>query len=411
MSLRAWPMFFITLTLLTLPTWALPLHANTEQTSSNAIIKSASELDYPPFCIVRPDGTADGFSVDLLKAVASVMGRNISFEVGPWNELKEKLATGQLDVLPLVGYSQERDVVYDFTVPYLIMHGEIFVRKENKKTIRSLADLKGKEVAVMKGDNVQEWAVNQHLGADLILTTTFTEAFQLLARGKHDAVLAQKVMGLQLIKQLGLTNIVTVGDPREDIGELKPTRITTPGFEQKFCFAVVNGNKNLLDQLNEGLAIVVANSTYARLYQKWFEPILPPRPVPRSMLVKNTLLALVPIVFILVLVWLFLVKREVARKTQSLRAEIMERQKAEEKKTEVIAKLQHAVDEIKTLRGILPLCSFCKKIRDDQGYWEQVDVYIHKHAGAQISHSVCPDCLQEHYPAEYARIQKTTQES
>ena len=54
--------------------------------------------------------------------------------------------------------------------------------------------------------------------------------------------------------------------------------------------------------------------------------------------------------------------------------------------------------EIKTLRGILPLCSFCKKIRDDKGYWEQVDVYIHKYSQADISHSVCPECAKEHYP-------------
>ena len=62
------------------------------------------------------------------------------------------------------------------------------------------------------------------------------------------------------------------------------------------------------------------------------------------------------------------------------------------------AQLQKALDEIKTLRGILPLCSFCKKIRDDKGYWEQVDVYIHKHLHADISHSLCPDCAKEHYP-------------
>jgi hypothetical protein len=57
-----------------------------------------------------------------------------------------------------------------------------------------------------------------------------------------------------------------------------------------------------------------------------------------------------------------------------------------------------AAEEIKDLRGILPLCSFCKKIRDDEGYWEQVDIYIHKHSQADISHSICPECLKKHYP-------------
>ena len=77
---------------------------------------------------------------------------------------------------------------------------------------------------------------------------------------------------------------------------------------------------------------------------------------------------------------------------------ITERKQTEEEREKLINELQVALKEIKTLRGILPLCSFCKKIRDDKGYWEQVDVYIHKHLQADISHSICPDCAKEHYP-------------
>jgi steroid delta-isomerase-like uncharacterized protein len=60
--------------------------------------------------------------------------------------------------------------------------------------------------------------------------------------------------------------------------------------------------------------------------------------------------------------------------------------------------LRQLLSEIKTLRGILPLCSHCKNIRDDKGYWEQVDVYIDQHTEADISHSICPKCASEHYP-------------
>ena len=80
-------------------------------------IKSASELDYPPFSIVRSDGTADGFSVDLLKAVVKIIGKDISFFVGPWNEIKQKLMDGHFDVLPLVSYTKERDKKLDFSTP------------------------------------------------------------------------------------------------------------------------------------------------------------------------------------------------------------------------------------------------------------------------------------------------------
>jgi PAS domain S-box-containing protein len=63
-----------------------------------------------------------------------------------------------------------------------------------------------------------------------------------------------------------------------------------------------------------------------------------------------------------------------------------------------ISYLKRTEEELKILRGILPLCSFCKKIRDDKGYWEQVDVYIHKHSEADISHGICPECVKKHYP-------------
>ena len=60
--------------------------------------------------------------------------------------------------------------------------------------------------------------------------------------------------------------------------------------------------------------------------------------------------------------------------------------------------LKKARDEIKTLRGILPICAACKKIRDDKGYWNQIESYISKRSEADFSHSICPDCAAKLYP-------------
>ena len=84
--------------------------------------------------------------------------------------------------------------------------------------------------------------------------------------------------------------------------------------------------------------------------------------------------------------------------------DITERKRAQKEREKLIKELQEALKEIKTLRGILPICSFCKKIRNDKGYWEQVEVYIRKHSQADISHGICPECLKKHYPEEYASI-------
>ena len=61
-------------------------------------------------------------------------------------------------------------------------------------------------------------------------------------------------------------------------------------------------------------------------------------------------------------------------------------------------RVEEAVAHIKVLRGLLPICSSCKKIRDDRGYWSQMETYIHEHSQAEFSHSICPDCMNKLYP-------------
>jgi phosphoserine phosphatase RsbU/P len=63
-----------------------------------------------------------------------------------------------------------------------------------------------------------------------------------------------------------------------------------------------------------------------------------------------------------------------------------------------VEELIRANEHIKMLQGILPICSFCKKIRDDQGYWNQVEDYVSRHSEAEFSHSVCPECVKKYYP-------------
>ncbi len=68
---------------------------------------------------------------------------------------------------------------------------------------------------------------------------------------------------------------------------------------------------------------------------------------------------------------------------------------------EAVTSLQRALSEVKTLQGILPICSFCKKIRNDSGYYEQLEDYFHNHAEVDFSHTICPACARLHYP-QYA---------
>ena len=79
-------------------------------------------------------------------------------------------------------------------------------------------------------------------------------------------------------------------------------------------------------------------------------------------------------------------------------ASAIEHKRADEERRQLIQELQSALEEIKTLQGILPVCSHCMKVRDDQGYWNQIDAYIQQHSDAKISHGICPQCAKELYP-------------
>ena len=78
--------------------------------------------------------------------------------------------------------------------------------------------------------------------------------------------------------------------------------------------------------------------------------------------------------------------------------DITEQKQIESEREGLIKQLQEALSNIKVLRGLLPICANCKKIRDDKGYWHDVDVYIRNHSDADFSHGICPDCMERLYP-------------
>ena len=224
--------------------------------AAGSSLTSGCEVDYPPFCIVDEEGQAGGFSVELLRAAMARMDREVSFRMGQWAEVRGWLERGEIEALPLVGRTPERETLFDFTFPYMSLHGAIVVR-EDVTDIRTMSDLRGRQVAVMKGDNAEEFLRREERGFTIHAVGTFEEALRQLSQGRHDAVVSQRLVALRLIHETGLTNLRVIDKPVE-------------GFRQDFCFAVREGDRDTLALLNEGLAIVMADGTYQHLHAKWF---------------------------------------------------------------------------------------------------------------------------------------------
>ena len=92
---------------------------------------------------------------------------------------------------------------------------------------------------------------------------------------------------------------------------------------------------------------------------------------------------------------------KLAKTTEQLEVELTERKRIEEERKKLIKELQDALAEVKTLSGLLPICSSCKKIRDDEGNWNHIEVYIRDRSEADFTHGICPECRKKLYPKPY----------
>jgi len=102
-------------------------------------------------------------------------------------------------------------------------------------------------------------------------------------------------------------------------------------------------------------------------------------------------------------------QQDIQRAHEMLQIEMEERKRAEIEKDHLIAELKGALQKVKVLSGMIPICASCKKIRDDKGYWTQIEAYIRGHSEAEFSHGICPECMQKLYP-EYCTEDGTSED-
>lgn len=104
-------------------------------------------------------------------------------------------------------------------------------------------------------------------------------------------------------------------------------------------------------------------------------------------------------------------KEEIKKAHEEIKIEMEERKRAQIEKENLIIQLQDALSKVKTLSGFLPICASCKKIRDDNGYWNQIESYISTHSEAEFSHGICPDCVKKLYPEFYNKNDGKTEQT
>ena len=175
-----------------------PGPARADVTKSRIVI--GTELDYPPFSFLDPEGRPVGYNVDLARAVFRHMGVEAQIKIKPWGEIRHALETGEIDAIVGMYYSIERDHVVDFSIPFSVVTHNIFIRK-NDAPITSEKELKSKSIIVMEKDIMHDYVLQEKITPNPVVVKTQADALRLLATGKHDCALLALYSGPLLDQQ------------------------------------------------------------------------------------------------------------------------------------------------------------------------------------------------------------------
>jgi ABC-type amino acid transport substrate-binding protein len=148
----------------------------------------------------------EGFSIELIRAVARAAGIEVKFKIGAWNVIHTELEKGEIDALPIVGFNSEREEKFEFSMPYLTLNNAFFIRK-GTHGINSIDDLRDKEILVMNEDNAEYFLRREKLTDIIYTTTSFEEAFVKLESGQHDAVFVQRLTGIKILENMKIRSI------------------------------------------------------------------------------------------------------------------------------------------------------------------------------------------------------------
>lgn len=222
--------------------------------ADNDRITVGGDHNYPPYEFINDNGDPDGYNTELTYAIAKVMGLDVDVVLSSWDEMKQELENGDIELLQGISYSEERALLLDFSPPHSLIHQSVFARI-GSEPISELAELTGKTVIVQSGGIMAEKIASANLDVRLIYVDTHAAALRLLASGRYDYAFVANLPGLYLGKELSLSNIEPIGKP---VGS------------QRYGYAVLKGNAELLAKFNEGLAILKNTGKQLAIYNKWF---------------------------------------------------------------------------------------------------------------------------------------------
>jgi two-component system sensor histidine kinase EvgS len=302
---------------------------------------------------------------------------NVKMEIVFGLKFQEALELGkkrEIDLFPCLVQLPERLEFLLFTKPY-ISYPSVIITRDDAPFIGSLQDLQGRKVSLVKDQAIYSLLKKSysHLNIQIIESEDAEQDLKTVSFGRADACLMDLGVASYLIQKLKIANLKFAAP-----SELKNVVLSMG----------VRNDWPILQSILEKTLQTINKDEKDAINQRWiqlkFDPGFPLSLVLRWAVGVGSIIF---IIFTLLYFW-----------NRSLRREIRVRQKIEEERVVLIADLQRALSEVKTLQSYLPICSHCRKVRKDSGYWQKIESYIQEHTDTKFSHGICPDCMRELYP-------------
>ena len=358
--------------------WVHPAYAVSPSTDNDLTIKVGVINHQPPQYILDSGGEPSGFAIDILTEVAQLSNLTLQFTIyDRWDHLLKALEDGKITLIPSAGKTAERES--KFLLSEAIEEFDVVTFTNTDQTLFDL-DADDSPVILVKNYNISILLKRKYPQARLLIEPSERKAVLGLLTSQCDFIVYNRPNIELVLRSLDLDHRIRAS--------------AKPIVEVEHVMLINQERPKLLVKVNEALLRIKSNKgNYQRVYERWYGVD------PSFWTIKRTLVSIAVAIALLTAYtvgWRFISLRTANKKMSSL-----------------IALLEQKISEIKVLRGFLPICANCKKIRNDEGYWQQVEDYIKKHSEAEFTHSICPLCAEELYPEltthkKTANTKKTT---
>ncbi|MDJ0880532.1 MAG: diguanylate cyclase [Gammaproteobacteria bacterium] len=280
----------------------LSLQASAEQLPVAEELVVAVPEKFPPYYQTNPKGETEGFAIDMFNAVAERAGLRFRYQVYlNWMDVISAIKTGEADIIPIFGISQQRREFLDFTSSVMTFPISIFVRSSFQE-IESTKDLTNRKVAVIKS-NVAVPVLKNLKDVELVIFSDLDIAFHALIRGEVDAFAHPEPVTWNMAQSIDLDDKIKAIEP--------------PLMEVKHAIAIGKKREQLMQQLDTGLRAFLNSPDYEKIYQQWF--VLPEKSFWDA---KTVFWTMTILMVILTMLFLILRHRELIALNASLQQQI-----------------------------------------------------------------------------------------